>query len=66
MWVTPLFEGCLSELSHMHSRRGKWTLPKAPQVARTAEQVTFQGVAAASLLPTQLQPTVLQEKNTQL
>lgn len=43
----------------MHSRRGERALPKAPQVASPAEQVPLQGIAAASLLPTQLQPTVL-------
>jgi hypothetical protein len=59
---SPLCDRCFSELSHMHSRRGERALPKAPQVASPAEQVPLQGIAAASLLPTQLQPTVLRKE----
>lgn len=52
-----------SELSDVHSRWGKWAWPEAPQVAAAAQQVALQGVAAASILPAQLQPAVL-GKNT--
>lgn len=56
-------DGCFSELSHVHSRRGERAGSQAPQVAPAAEQMPLQGVAAASLLPTQLEPAVLRKKN---
>lgn len=52
-----------SELRDVHRRRGEGPGPEAPQVAAAAQQVAVQGVAAASILPAQLQPAVL-GKNT--
>ena len=45
----------------MHSGRGEWARSEAPQVAPAAEQMPLQGVAAASFLPAQLEPAILQK-----